>query len=101
MAIRSTAGSLARLINSTVRSMAPVFLKALVLKKSASSKVMPMAANTTAKRLAGAAHFGLAGDLGRQIWHGAGQLAEKMGSFCPLTRVFRPSMAETPVWINS
>ena len=27
--------------------------------------------------------------------------AEKMGSFCPRTRVFSPSMAEMPVWMNS
>ena len=26
---------------------------------------------------------------------------EKMGSFCPRTRVFSPSMAEMPVWMNS
>ena len=46
--IRSTAGSFARLLNSTVRSMAPVRLNSLT-KNSDSSKVMPMAANTTAK----------------------------------------------------
>ena len=28
-------------------------------------------------------------------------LPEKMGSFWPRTRVFSPSIAETPVWINS
>ena len=27
--------------------------------------------------------------------------AENIGSFCPRTRVFRPSMADTPVWMNS
>jgi hypothetical protein len=27
--------------------------------------------------------------------------AEKIGSFWPRTSVFRPSMAETPVWMNS
>ena len=48
VAIRSTAGSLARLVNSTVRSMAPVRLNSRT-KNSDSSKVMPMAANTTAK----------------------------------------------------
>ena len=45
--IRSTAGSFARFINITARSIAPVFLKSFI-KKSASSKVMPTAANTTA-----------------------------------------------------
>ena len=48
VAIRSTAGSLARLINRTVLSMAPVSLK-LSIKKLDSSKVIPRAANTTAK----------------------------------------------------
>ena len=48
VAMRSMAGSLARFMNSTVRSMAPVRLKSL-MKKSASSKVIPMAPNTTAK----------------------------------------------------
>ena len=45
--ILSIAGSDARLINSTVLSIAPVFLKSEI-KKSASSKVIPIAANTTA-----------------------------------------------------
>ena len=48
VAMRSMAGSLARFMKVTVRSMAPVALKSEV-KKSASSKVMPTAANTTAK----------------------------------------------------
>ena len=71
------------------------------IKKSDSSKVMPMAANTTAKWLVRAPHLGLAGDLGRQLGVGQAAEPEKMGSFCPRTRVFSPSMAETPVWINS
>ena len=45
--IRSTAGSFARLMKRTVRSMAPVSRKDS-WKKFASSKVMPMAAKTTA-----------------------------------------------------
>ena len=45
--IRSIAASDAKLIKSTVRSIAPVFLKS-EMKKSASSKVIPTAANTTA-----------------------------------------------------
>ena len=97
--MRSTAGSLARFTNSTVRSMAPVSWK-LFTKKSDSSKVMPMAANTTTKgsvvprTLAWRAIWAASWAWGRP-------LAEKMGSFCPRTRVFSPSMAETPVWINS
>ena len=48
VAIRSTAGSFARFINITVLSIAPVRLKSDA-KKSASSYVIPIAANTTAK----------------------------------------------------
>ena len=39
-------------------------------------------------------HLCLSRDLGRPE-------QEKIGSFCPRTRVFSPSMADTPVWINS
>ena len=45
--IRSTAGSLARLTNTTERSIAPVSLKSL-MKNSASSNVIPTAAKTMA-----------------------------------------------------
>ena len=48
VAIRSTAGSLARFEKTTVRSMAPVRRKS-EMKYSDSSKVMPIAAKTTAK----------------------------------------------------
>ena len=44
---RSIAGSSARFINKTERSIAPVFLKSS-MKNWASSKVIPIAANTTA-----------------------------------------------------
>ena len=47
--ILSIAGSEARFINRTVLSIAPVRLKSEI-KKSASSKVIPIAAKTTAKR---------------------------------------------------
>ena len=45
--ILSIAGSFARFMNKTVLSMAPVRLKS-EMKKSASSKVIPMAPKTTA-----------------------------------------------------
>ena len=48
VAIRSMAGSFARLMKRTVRSRAPVSRK-LSTKKSDSSNVIPIAANTTAK----------------------------------------------------
>ena len=50
VAIRSMAGSFARFMNSTARSIAPVRRKSL-MKKSASSNVIPIAPNTTAKLL--------------------------------------------------
>jgi hypothetical protein len=61
---------------------------------------MPMAAKTTAN---------FSPDLStlawRAIWAARRECGspepEKMGSFCPRTRVFRPSMAEMPVWMNS
>ena len=65
VAIRSTAGSLARLVNSTVRSMAPVRRNSWT-KNSDSSKVMPMAAKTTANLDSPVQHLGLPGDLGGQ-----------------------------------
>ena len=55
---------------------------------------------TTAKRCVVPQHTGLPGDLGSP--GRAGQAgAEKMGSFWPRTRVFRLSMVEMPVWMNS
>ena len=99
VAIRSIAGSFARLINITVLSIAPVFLKSFI-KKSASSNVIPIAAKTIAKFsllfktvdcLAICAASSLCGN----------PLAEKIGSFCPLTNVFSPSIADIPVCMNS
>ena len=100
VAMRSTAGSLARLVKSTVRSMAPVRRNSCT-KKSDSSKVMPMAAKTTAKLPASSPSTRAC----RAIWAARAAWGrpepEKMGSFWPRTRVFRPSMVEMPVWINS
>ena len=97
--MRSTAGSLARFENMTVRSMAPVRLNSLT-KNSDSSKVMPMAAKTTAKLDSPSSTLAW-----RAIWAARAAWGrpepEKMGSFCPRTRVFSPSMVEMPVWINS
>ena len=47
VAIRSIAGSFAKLMKTTERSIAPVFLKSFI-KNSASSYVIPTAAKTTA-----------------------------------------------------
>ena len=99
VAMRTTAGSFARFEKTTVRSMAPVRRKSL-MKYSDSSNVMPMAANTTAKlssvprTLAWRAIWAASAAWGRPE-------PEKIGSFCPRTSVFRPSMVDTPVWMNS
>ena len=79
--------------------MAPVRRNSL-MKNSLSSKVMPMAANTTAKFLVGAEHSGLTGYLRASAACGRPE-QENMGSFWPRTRVFRPSIVETPVCMNS
>ena len=79
--------------------MAPVRLNSWT-KNSDSSKVMPMAANTTAKLDSPSSTLAW-----RAIWAASAEWGrpepEKMGSFCPRTRVFRPSMVDTPVWMNS
>ena len=99
MEMRSTTGSSARLMNSTARSIAPVRSKSS-RKKLASSKVMPMAANTTAKSpespsvRAWRAICAASCECGRPE-------PEKIGSFWPRTSVKLPSMAEMPVWMNS
>ena len=99
VAIRSTAGSFARLMKRTVRSMAPVSLK-LSVKKFASSKVIPIAAKTTAKGSSVPRTFAWRA-ICAPSWAWGRPEAEKIGSFWPRTRVFSPSMAETPVWMNS
>ena len=99
VAIRSMAGSFARLTNSTVRSRAPVSRK-LSTKKLDSSNVIPMAANTTAKFSSFPSTFAWRAICAASCAWGRPD-AEKIGSFCPLTSVFSPSMADTPVWINS
>ena len=79
--------------------MAPVSLK-LSIKKLDSSKVIPMAANTTAKGSLVPRTFACLAICAARLEWGRPD-AEKIGSFCPRTRVFSPSMAETPVWMNS
>ncbi len=70
------------------------------MKCWASSEVMPIPANTTANSSSAASTRDC-----RAIWRAMSLWgrpdAEKMGSFWPLTRVFMPSMAEMPVWMNS
>ena len=80
--------------------MAPVRLNSLT-KYSDSSKVMPMAAKTTAKLEAESPSTLAWRAIWAASWAWGRPLPEKMGSFCPRTRVFSPSMELTPVWINS
>src|SRR3989344_4630696 len=101
--ILSTEGSSARFRKRTARSSAPVFSKSR-MKKSASSLVIPTAANTTANGSSFAPAFAatfacLA--ICTANWLCGRPDAEKMGSFCPRTRVFSPSIVDTPVWMKS
>ena len=97
--IRSIAGSFARLMNRTVRSIAPVSLKDST-KKLDSSNVIPIAANTTAKFSSVPRTFACLAICAASLACGRPD-AEKIGGFCPRTSVFSPSIADTPVWMNS
>src|SRR5688572_8075150 len=96
--ILSIAGSSARLRNSTERLSAPDSSR-LRLKYCASEYCTPIAANTTAK-----SSFVPTTDAWRAIC-AASMLCgmpepEKIGNFCPLTRVSMPSITDTPVWMK-
>src|SRR5947209_3910326 len=96
---RSTAGSAARFRNRTARRSAPVRSKSS-MKTRASSCVIPIAAKTTPN------DSRLPTTLACRAICSATSLCgwpapENRGSFCPRTRVFRPSIVEMPVWMNS
>ncbi len=97
--IRSTAGSSARFRNTTALSSAPVFSKSS-MKYCASSLVMPIAANTTAKASSEPGTFACLA-ICRAISLCGRPEPEKIGSFWPLTSVLVPSIVEIPVWMNS
>ena len=99
VAILSIAGSDARFINKTDLSIAPVFLNSST-KNCASSNVIPIAANTTANLESELRTFACLAIWAANCACGRPD-AENTGSFCPLTRVFNPSIADIPVWINS
>ncbi len=95
----STAGSSARFRNTTALSRAPVLSKS-AMKCWASSLVIPMAQKMTAKDSASPRALAcLAICRATSLW--GRPAAEKMGSFCPLTRVLVPSMVEIPVWMKA
>ncbi len=90
---------MARFMNRTERAMAPVRLKSLT-KKSYSSKVMPMAAKTTANSASEPSTLAWRAICEATFAWGS-PAPEKMGSFCPLTKGFMASMEEMPVWMKS
>ena len=99
VAIRSTAGSSARLRKTTADFSAPVLSNSF-MNMCFSSLVIPMAMNTTANSSSVPRTFAcLAIWSATSLWGRPD--AEKIGSFCPLTRVFIPSMVEIPVWMKS
>jgi hypothetical protein len=69
------------------------------MKYWASSLVIPIAANTTAKAVSEPGTVACLA-ICRAISLCGRPDAEKIGSFCPRTRVFVPSIVEIPVWIN-
>ena len=97
--ILSTAGSSARLRKTTALLSAPVLSNSF-MKVCFSSLVIPIAMKTTAKSSSDPRTFAcLAICSASSLWGSPD--AEKIGSFCPLTRVFIPSMVEIPVWMKS
>ncbi len=97
--ILSIEGSDERLRKRTVLSSAPVSSN-WRMKKLASSLVMPIAAKTTEKLSDPLSTLACLAICAASALCGS-PAAEKIGSFCPLTRVFMPSMLEMPVWMNS
>ena len=93
--ILSIAGSDAKFINNTALSIAPVFLNSST-KNCDSSNVIPIAANTTAKLVSEFKTFACLAICAANSACGRPD-AENTGSFCPLTKVFNPSIAEIPV----
>ena len=86
-------------MNTVTFSRAPVRSKSL-MKKLASSWVIPIAANITANSASSPSTLAcLAIWAANSLW--GKPEPEKIGSFWPLTKVFIPSMVEIPVWINS
>ena len=97
--IRSAAGSSARLRKTTAFFNAPVLSNSF-MKVCFSSLVIPIAMNTTANSSFSPLTFAcLAIWRAKSLWGNPDP--EKIGSFCPLTRVFIQSIVEIPVWMKS
>ncbi len=96
---RSTEGASAKLKKQATFVATPLSSNVRVNER-ATSCVTPIAAKTIVKRTSSPGSFAC-----RVIWAARRlcgmPLPEKMGSFCPRTSVFIPSMAEMPVWMKS
>lgn len=62
--------------------------------------MIPIAANTTANPSSSDNTLACLA-ICAATWLCGSPFPEKIGSFCPRTRVLSPSMVEIPVWINS
>src|SRR6266705_985846 len=96
---RSTAGSSARFRNRTARRSAPVRSKSS-MNTRASSCVIPIAAKTTPNDSRLPTTFACRAICSATSLCGR-PAPENNGSFWPRTSVFRPSIVEMPVWMNS
>ncbi len=88
-------GSDDKFMNIAALERAPVFLNSF-MKKFASSLVIPMAPNTTAKLSPVFRVFACLAICDASTLCGRPE-PENMGSFCPLTSVFIPSIVDIPV----
>ena len=95
---RSTTGSLARFRNIATWFATPLSSKVL-RKKSATSCLTPIAANTMAKSSLVPPPREACFTICAASWSCGRPLPEKIGSFCPRISVVSPSIAEIPVRI--
>ena len=86
-------------MKTTARLKAPVLSKS-AMKYCASSSVIPIAQNTTAKSLSVPSVCACLAIWSEMSLCGK-PAPEKIGNFWPITNVFKPSIVEIPVWINS
>ena len=93
---RSTTGSFARFRNMATWSATPLSSKVL-RKKSATSCLTPIAANTIANSSSESSPREACFTICAASWSWGRPFPEKIGSFCPRIKVVSPSMAEIPV----
>ena len=88
----STAGSLAKFVNTTARLRAPVLSKSSI-KYWASSLVIPIAAKTTANSRSPPTVLACLA-ICKAISLCGSPEPENIGNFCPITNVFNPSIVD-------